>query len=287
MKDYCVIDDLLTIKELRELSDEDLAKGIGIGRATIARWKSGQEDISEKHTKAIYEFAFRQGIRLNRIKEQLFREDYANESNIVLFHGAKTEIQGKMSLDYSKEENDFGKGFYCGENLEQSAMFVAGYPKSSLYICKFSVDNELNHIRFNVDREWMLAIAYYRKRITAFNEDPTIRKILEKVSRADYCTAPIADNRMFQIIDEFIDGEITDIQCQHALSATNLGMQYVFVSQKALDKVEILRHCYLSDSEKQYYLTSKQEENRIGNDKVKLAKREYRGQGLYIDQILK
>ena len=33
----------------------------------------------------------------------------------------------------------------------------------------------------------------------------------------------------FEIIDRFIDGEITDVQCQHCLSATNLGKQYVII----------------------------------------------------------
>ena len=36
----------------------------------------------------------------------------------------------------------------------------------------------------------------------------------------------------FEIIDRFIDGEITDVQCQHCLSATNLGKQYVFIGIK-------------------------------------------------------
>lgn len=52
---------------------------------------------------------------------------------------------------------------------------------------------------------------------------------------------------MFEIIDSFIDGEITDIQCQHCLSATNLGMQYVFVSEKALSQITLLERCYLTD----------------------------------------
>ena len=39
----------------------------------------------------------------------------------ILFHGSKAGIDGKLSLDKSKKANDFGKGFYCGESLEQSA----------------------------------------------------------------------------------------------------------------------------------------------------------------------
>ena len=92
---------------------------------------------------------------------------------------------------------------------------------------------------------------------------------------------------MFEIIDSFIDGEITDVQCQHCLSATNLGNQYVFVTDKALSQLRILRHCYLAPDEKKYYLSYKREESRIGNDKVKIARKQYRGQGEYIEDILK
>ena len=103
----------------------------------------------------------------------------------------------------------------------------------------------------------------------------------------DYIVAPIADNRMFEIIDQFIDGEITDIQCQHCLSATNLGNQYVFISEKALNQVEILERCYLANAEKEAYLTARQEGYEMNRDKVKVARRQYRDQGNYIEDILK
>lgn len=102
----------------------------------------------------------------------------------------------------------------------------------------------------------------------------------------DYIIAPIADNRMFEIIDSFIDGEITDVQCQHCLSATNLGKQYVFVSQKALDNIVLLERCYLADSEKEFYLNTRQESFKMNMDKVKLARKQYRNQGEYIEEIL-
>ena len=92
---------------------------------------------------------------------------------------------------------------------------------------------------------------------------------------------------MFEIIDQFIDGEITDVQCQHCLSATNLGNQYVLVSDRALRQVEILERCYLSEAEKDYYLGSKQDGYEVNRDKVKLARKYYRNQGDYIEDILK
>ena len=54
-----------------------------------------------------------------------------------------------------------------------------------------------------------------------------------------------------------------------------------------MSQLQILRHCYLAPDEKSYYLSYRREESRIGNDKVKVARKQYRGQGEYIEDILK
>lgn len=285
MKNFELCTDIEIVMELLSITAADIADNIGVTSTTISRWRKSEENVSVSNLNSFYNFAFNKGIRLNKIKEQLFREDCPANSTI-LFHGAKTYISGKISIEKSKNTNDFGRGFYCGESLEQSAMFVANYPESSLYILEFDKSN-LKYTQLNVDRDWMLLIAYFRNKLTEYSDHPIITNLLSKLEGVDYIVAPIADNRMFEIIDSFIDGEITDVQCQHSLSATNLGNQYVFVTDKSLNQLKILRHCYLAPVEKDYYLTSKKEESRIGNDKVKIARKQYRGQGEYIEDILK
>lgn len=233
-----------------------------------------------------YSYAFRKGIRLNKIKEQFYREDMVRNNELLLFHGAKTQIQGDLTINCNKKINDFGNGFYCGESLEQSAMFVSTYEKSSLYMLKFEPEN-LKCKEFAVNKEWMLKIAYHRRKLEEYFHTEVVKQIAKATEAVDYIKAPIADNRMFEIIDSFIDGEITDIQCQHCLSATNLGMQYVFVSEKALSHIELLERCYLTDLEKKAYLDSRQESFKMNMDKVKLARKQYRNQGEYIEDILK
>lgn len=285
MNDFALCTDIEIVMELLDITAKDLADNIGVTPTTISRWRKREEKVSSSNLNAFYNFAFRKGIRLNKIKEQLFKEDCGRNS-IILFHGAKTYIDGRISIEKSKSTNDFGRGFYCGESLEQSAMFVANYPESSLYILEFD-KTDLSYTQLNVDRDWMLLIAYFRNKLNDYAKHPVILDLLSKLEGVDYIVAPIADNRMFEIIDSFIDGEITDVQCQHCLSATNLGNQYVFVTDKALSQLQILRHCYLASDEKSYYLSYKQEESRVGNDKVKVARKKYRGQGEYIEDILK
>lgn len=113
-----------------------------------------------------------------------------------------------------------------------------------------------------------------------------IQGVLNRLNGVDYVVAPIADNRMFQIIDSFIEGEITDVQCRHCLSATNLGNQYVFFTQRAADQIKILRRCYLASVEKEAYISVRSEDAQGSNDKVKIARKQYRGQGQYIEEIL-
>ncbi len=284
MNDFEVSTDIEIIIELLEMTIEEFAKRIKVHPSTIYKWKNNEDKISQVNLNTIYNFAFENNIRLNRIKEQFSKEECPDNS-IILFHGAKTSIDGPISIGKSKDTNDFGKGFYCGESLEQSAMFVSGFPNSSLYITQFD-KSDLCYTKLNVDRDWMLLIAYFRNKLTNYSEHPLVLNLLSKLEGVDYIIAPIADNRMFEIIDSFIEGEITDIQCQHCLSATNLGNQYVFITPKALKNLKILRHCYLAEAEKEYYLSSKRESSKIGNDKVKIARIQYRGQGKYIEEIL-
>ncbi len=285
MKEYPFWNDVEIVRGLLDITMEELAAEIGVSRMTLNRWKNGESGISEAGLEAFYSMAFRKRIRLNKIKEQLYQEDYTDDSHVVLFHGAKTNIEGELSLLKSRMNNDFGPGFYCGESLEQSAMFVSNYPSSSLYIVDFNKDS-LKSKKFGVDREWMLTIAYFRGRLKEYEQSPVIHELIQDIRDIDYIIAPIADNRMFEIIDSFIDGEITDTQCRHCLSATNLGNQYVFTTQKAMNQVQLLTHCYLAQEEKMYYLESRKESVEVNRDKVKVARKQYRGQGQYIEEIL-
>lgn len=283
---YNIGSDLDSIKALLRYSDAELSAELGVSEMTIGRWRECDLKISENHIRSIYDYAYSQGIRLNGIKEQLYKEEFTNSDTIVLFHGAKYEITDDLSLDYSQDGKDFGRGFYCGESFLQSSMFVSTYSNSSVYIVKFNKTNELKSHRYMVDRDWLLTVANCRGRLQEYAGSEIIQNLMNQLHDCDYVVAPIADNRMFQLIDEFAEGTITDVQCQHALSATDLGMQYVFLTDKALSNVELLTRCYLPDAEKNDYLNAKTESNKIAMDKVKLARRNYRNEGLYIDQIL-
>lgn len=282
--DYHFSEDLQAIREIRGISQQEFAMKLGVQQVTISRNELGKTSPSANFMEQVYNYAFDHQIRLGRLKEMLWQE-LMDPGHKLLFHGAKNEIVGQISTKSSRTNNDFGQGFYAGEAYEQAIAFVSGFEHSSVYYLDFDNSN-LSHKDYHVDQDWMLTIAYFRGTLDEYKDHPVILKLAEEARRYDYIIAPIADNRMFQIINSFIEGEITDEQCKHCLAATNLGRQYVFITDKAVRNLKILERGYISGSERRFYTQAKSDEAKLGEDKVKLARRQYRGKGKYIDDIL-
>ena len=280
---YRIAEDLKLIREMLGLSQEEIANLIGLDKKTITRIENEENYPFNDSLEKIYNFAYKKGIKLNEIKEMIYKEEKPYSK--IIFHGSKSIIEGKISPDVGRLTNDFGRGFYCGESIEQTTAFVSKFLDSSIYIIDF-VDDELKCQTFNVDQEWMLAVAYFRGRLNDYKNHPYIKKIINKINNSDYICAPIADNRMFRIIDRFIDGEITDEQCKHCLAATNLGNQYVFLTEKAISRLNTLERCYISKGEREYHLKQKEFDLNDSDNKVKFALIKYKREGKYIEEIL-
>lgn len=282
-----VVKELIIIRELLGITQEELAKKIGVSFETINRWEKDKNEIEIKNTNKLYNFAFEKKIYINSIYELLFLEEFQKDNNKVLFHGSKSnEINFPLDLSYSKSNNDFGVGFYLGENYRQAATYIANGNSVSVYAFNLNL-NGLRIKKYNVDKEWMIAIAYYRGWLKEFLNHPYVDKIISSVNEHDIIIAPIADNRMFDIISEFVRGEITDLQCEHALAATNLGFQYVLKSENALKNISLIKPLYVCSREKEKLVNLRLEMSDLSQDKVRVARIEYRGKGQYIDELLK
>ena len=281
---YKINEDLKLIREMLELSQEEMSLSIDIDKKTITRIENDENYPTNETLEKIYNYAYKKGIKINKIKEMMYKEE--NPKSKIIFHGSKNIIEGEISPNYGRVNNDFGNGFYCGESIEQTTSFVSRFQDSSIYILKFD-NKDLKCEFFDVNQEWMLAVAYFRGKLKEYEDNEIIKNIIEKVKKSDYVIAPIADNRMFRIIDRFIDGEITDEQCKHCLAATNLGNQYVFLTEKATSKISILERCYIAKAEREFYYKQKEEDVNDSDNKVKFALIKYKREGKYIEEILK
>ena len=103
----------------------------------------------------LYTFAFAKNIKINKLKEMFWRDDLKKHEKL-LFHGAKSKIDGKIDIHRGRHNNDF----------ENSSVY---------YIC-FN-DDDLTCKRYEVNQEWMMTIAYYRGALDEYKNHPVIKKL--------------------------------------------------------------------------------------------------------------
>lgn len=281
------IKDIEYAKKILELTDEDICKMLEISRMTYYRWISEKVIPSPENLEKLYCTLHDKRVKINPLKEEMYKARETG-SKRILYHGAKNFIEGEITIEKSEPKKDFGKGFYMGETLLQSASFVSNYPNSSVYVFECQLSKDLKIKEYDVTHEWIILISYFRGKIDDYKNSKYLKKLLDEIKDVDIIVAPIADNTMYDILDDFSAGEITDLQCLNALSANWLGKQYVFLNDAAIKKsLTIIDRLYLCKQEKDDYKTKKEENTIIGKQKVKLAKREFAGKGKYIEELLK
>ena len=280
-QDMQAIEDIFSDIEL-----PDLCAKLDMTETEYLNIKNEEVEPTKEQLENIYNFAYNKGLYLNEIAWQDALDFYRKPGVEVVSHGARTYIKGAIRLDVSGDSNDFSDGFYMGQNISQGGMFVCDEPNASLYILTFEPKG-LKKAQFNVSVDWMIAVCWFRDRLEQYADSKRVQKIAEKVNNCDYVLAPIADNKMFEVIDAFSDREITDLQCLYALSATHLGYQYVLKTPECLNHVDIREHMYFCSVEKSLYNKQSDVETNTSMNKALLAKKKYAGEGKYIDEILK
>ena len=279
--------EIIVLCETLNLTEKELGSELGVTYESVNNWKHNRKTIDETNIERLYSYAYTQDIKFNLIYEQLLVEEHQDKDVIVLFHGAKKVLSLPLNIiANSKTRNDFGLGFYLGTSFEQAANYISFLNVNKVYAFKLNLKN-LKIVKFEVNTDWMLAIAYYRGWIEEYKDSPKVLNIIKEVEAADVIIAPIADNRMFDIINEFVENTITDEQCKHALAATNLGYQYVLKSNKALNQIDLLQEMFVCKEEKKHCTDARISLTNNGLQKVKVARIEYKNKGKYIEELLK
>ena len=285
--EYSASFDIRTIRENLSMEQEEFASLFGLDKSLLARYEKGSLMPSNPTLERIYDYAYHKGIRLNVVKEMLYRESLKSDE-LLLFHGSKKGIEGEPTIEKSEPSKDFGKGFYLGDSFQQSAMFVNPYPESSIYFFRFQKEKGSKVFSATIDLSWVLAICHYRGYLKKYDEHPLVQSVVKQIEESDLVIAPIADNRMFTIMSDFANELITDVECMRSLAASNLGLQYVFRNDGIINSsLQMLEKSFLCSSERKRYNEEKKKQNEDAEQKAKIIKREYRGKGQFIDQLLK
>lgn len=282
---YKISQDIRIVCTLLDLTFSELAKELNVARSTITRVVKGETYPNDLFLEAFYSFAYKnkyRGIKLNALKSQFNQDRYST----ILFHASKETIDGEIDLNHSRNDIDMGTGFYLGESFEQAASYAFPFKKSSIYIFDASKLSKLKTKEYKVDLEWMLTISYFRGQLSQYLKTPVMQNIIKGIDGYDVIIAPIADNNMYDIMNRFARGDITDLQAISALSASHLGKQHVLKTEKACKSLVEVDRLYLSNEERKDIEDIKREESIVSTDKMKISIESYRRQGKYIEEIM-
>ena len=223
-----------------------MAKRISVSLDVLSKVVNNKINPTDDLIEKIYSYIYDCGLRLNEEKSRY----YSSQRNVVLFHASKDELIGTPSLSYSRQKVDLGVGFYTGETYEQSLDFVCARDKGSIYV--FDVNyHGLKIKKLGVTLEWVLWVAYNRGLLEEYNDTKIYKNIQKEMNEFDVVIAPIADNRMFSTIDDFVNNGITSNTAINALNSLSIGNQVVFKSEESLKHLTSLDRLYLCKKEKE------------------------------------
>lgn len=279
------------IKEIRsytKLSQQEFADKLGVTFATINRWENAKAKPNKLAQAKLYDFCREKNVpvydmTLQRIEDEV-KQLGVSENRIVLYHGSKSGIEGAIAPG-RRATCDFGKGFYMGTDPIQPLTLICDYEKAKFYVVSVSLDG-LCKLDIPADLEWAMVVAFNRGKMDSIKGTILYEKYRKLCLDKDFIIGSIANDRIFYVLDNFFQGNITDLALIKSLSALQLGRQYVAVSQAGCDAVKIEKEIFISYLEKKF-LQDISEENRakgvsVANDICK----NYRREGLFFDEIL-
>ena len=157
---------------------------------------------------------------------------------MLLYHGSRHGIDGPIA-PLSRDRCDFGRGFYLGTEPLQPLTLICDFPDARFYTVELSAD-----------ATWALVVAYHRGKMEQARGTALYAETAAALEGADVAIGPIANDRMFVVLDRFFNGDITDVALIKSLSALQLGNQVVALTQAACDAVRIVDERSLSEDER-------------------------------------
>lgn len=274
------------IKNMRNsvsMNQEQFAECLGTTVLSINRWENGKTEPNKMAQKQLYQFCKDNSIDL--AKMIIDSKTYENTDNkLILYHGSKNGIVGDIA-PISRDECDFGKGFYMGTSTLQPLTLVCAEEKPKFYTVELDLSG-LKVLNVEIGIDWALLIAYYRKEMESAIGTEIYEKYSNFVNGYDIIIGYIANDRMYTELSRFFNRTLTDTALIHCLSALDLGKQYVAITEKACKQTKVLKEESLSQLELAILRDMSVERRKDGIALADEIEVKYRREGKFFDEIL-
>ena len=192
----------------------------------------------------------------------------------ILYHGSEFLIE-KPEFGKGARHNDYGRGFYCTENIELAREWACVKQKNG-YVNIYELDMEglkvlnLNDSKYHI-LNWLAILAdnrtYWQKGSIAEEAKKYIKEhFLIDITPYDIIVGYRADDSYFSFAQDFVSGVISLEKLSEAMRLGKLGEQIVLKSPKAFETIYFQNY---ENVDAEIYYIKKAERERE-------ARREYR-----------
>ena len=272
------------IRSAANMNQEQFAATLGTTALSINRWENGKTLPNRMAQTQLYNFCKEHAIDVAQLI--IDTKAYGDTDNkLVLYHGSKKGIVGDIA-PISRNECDFGSGFYMGTNTLQPLTLVCNEDKPKFYTVELDITG-LKVLTVEIGMDWAMLIAYYRKEMESAKDTPIYEKYAHMADGYDVIIGYIANDRMYTELSRFFNRTLTDVALINCLSALDLGKQYVAISEKACKQIKILKEEPLSGLELSLLKDMSAERRKEGIALAEEIEVKYRREGKFFDEILK
>ena len=202
---------------------------------------------------------------------------------MTLYHGSENIIE-VPEFGKGARSNDYGRGFYCTENIELAREWACAKNKNG-YVNVYEFDlTDLKVLNLN-DRQyhilnWLAILAdnrtYWQRGSIAEEAKEYIKThFLVDVSSYDVIIGYRADDSYFSFAQDFVAGVISLEKLSEAMRLGKLGEQIVLKSERAFERIRYVRSEVV---DREIYYVRK-------NEREREARKEYRMSKLQKDTI--
>lgn len=272
------------IRTAANMNQEQFASSLGTTPLSINRWENGKTLPNRMAQTQLYNFCKERSIDVAKLIVDT--KAYADTDNkLILYHGSKKGITGDVA-PISREECDFGRGFYMGTSTLQPLTLICNEDKPKFYAVELDLTG-LKVLTVDIDMDWAMLIAYHRKEMESAKETAVYEKYAHMADGYDVIIGYIANDRMYTELFRFFNKTLTDVALIHCLSALDLGKQYVAISEKACRQIKILKEEPLSPLELALLKDMSAERRKEGVALAEEIEVKYRREGKFFDEILR
>lgn len=157
-----------------------------------------------------------------------------------IYHGSD-HIINKPLFGVGKEDNDYGSGFYTTQDKEKAEQWALVNGTDNAICNIYDIDEERLEVLSLDDYgtlAWIAELAYHRGargESASLMADKLIEKYKIDTSKADIIIGYRADDSYIDIVDAFLQNQLTIEEADRLFRKGNLGKQVFIKSEKAFN----------------------------------------------------